>query len=167
MNRIPSPPERAEVDEYTVAEISVCVTESKAGGGPSQVFRFGYTKGMTPYIVRSHNLKSVLEVLVPDPKYNDNQTHADGPESFFFDSARIVWVRQKVWDPAIHEATEEVTDGDNAGRESEREGEENPEGTRDILLHASGDYLREERDTRRDSLCGRMLRWGRDKGWFK
>lgn len=167
MNRIPPPPERSEVDAYNVAEISVCVAESKAGVGPSQVFNFTYTKGMKPYLVRNHNLKKVLEVLVPEPKYNDNQSHADGPESFFFDSARVVWVRQKVWDPAVHEVTEEDTDGDDTGRESKNEGEENPEGTRGVLLLPSRHDLWAKRCTRCDSLCGRMLRWGRDKGWFK
>ena len=166
MNRIPPPPERNEVDAYNVAEISVCVAESKAGIGPSQVFNFTYTRGMKPYIVRSHNLKSVLEVLVPEPKYNDDQSHADGPESFFFDHARIVWVRQKVWDPAIHEATEEDTDGDDAGRESKGEGEENPEGARSVLLHATRDHIWPERDTRLHSLCARIVHWGRDKGWI-
>lgn len=165
MNRIPPPPERPEVDSYHVAEISVCVTESKAGGGPSQVFTFNYTRGMVPYIVRSHNLKSVLEILVPDPKYSDNQTHADGPESFFFDNARIVWVRQKLWDPAIHEATEEDTDGDDTGRESEGESKEALDETRSVLLHATRDDIWPERDTRLHSLCARLIRWSRDKGW--
>lgn len=167
MNRIPPPPERAEVEHYSVAEISICVTESRAGTGHSHVFNFNYTRGMKPYIVRSHNLKSVLEILAPNPKPADDREHASGPESYFFDNARIVWVRQKVWDPAIHEATEEDTDGDDAGRESKGEGEENPEGARSILLHAPREHIWPERDTRLHSLCARIVHWGRDKGWIQ
>ena len=167
MNRIPPPPERSEVDAYNVAEISVCVTESKAGVGPSQVFNFNYTRGMKPYIVRSHNLKLVLEVLVSEPKHNDNQTHAPGPESYFFDYARIVWLRQKVWDPAIHEVTEEDIDGDDTGRESEEGSKEALDETRSVLLHATRDHIWSEWDTRLHSLCARIVHWGRDKGWIQ
>ena len=164
MNRIPSPPERSEVDAYNVAEISVCVTESKAGVGPSQVFNFNYTRGMKPYIVRSHNLKSVLEVLVTAPKYNDDQSHADGPESFFFDHARVVWVRQKVWDPAIHEVAEEDTDGDDTGRESEGESKEALDTEGCVLVHANGDSdLHEKWSSRFSRMLSQCIHWYRDK----
>ena len=164
MNRIPPPPERSEVDSYLVAEISVCVVESKAGGGPSQVFNFNYTKGMKPYIVRSHNLKLVLEVLVPEPKHNDNQTHAPGPESYFFDYARIVWLRQKVWDPAIHEVTEEDIDGDDTGRESEGESKEALDTEGRVLVHANGDSdLHEKWSSRFSRMLSQCIHWYRDK----
>lgn len=166
MNRIPPPPERPAVDEYGVAEISVCVTDSAQHTGRPQVFNFNYTNGMGPYIVRKYNREHVLEILVPVPKHTDDRSHASGPESYFFDNARIVWVRQIVWDPALHEPTEENTDGDDTGRESERESEEGSEESRSVLLHAERDHLWTERDTGLHSLCARVFHWGRDKGWF-
>ena len=167
MNRIPPPPEQAEVEEYNVAEISICAAESKAGTGHTHVFNFNYTRGMEPYIVRRHNLRHVLEIVANAPKHNDDRQHAPGPESYFFDNARIVWVRQKLWDPAIHEVTEEDTDGDDTGRESEGESKEALDETRSVFLHATRDHIWSERDTRLRSLCARIVRWSRDKGWIQ
>ena len=164
MNRIPPPPERPATEEYHVAEISICATESRAGTGHSHVFNFNYTRGMKPYIVRSHNLKSVLEVLAPNPKPADDREHAPGPESYFFDCARVVWVRQKVWDPAIHEVTEEDTDGDDTGRESEGESEEALDTEGCVLVHANGDSdLHEEWSSRFFRMLSQCIHWYRNK----
>ena len=157
-NKIPSPPDDLfQPEEYEVAEFSICIRRGTDETASACVFNFGYNRGMPPYIVRKHKRNGAVEVYVPAPV--DADSRAPGPESYFFNNAHIIWARQKLWDPAIHSAIEENTDGVDTRRESEGEDKETPETEERLLLHAPRYYIWKEWSTRFHSMCERFFSW--------
>lgn len=157
-NKIPPPSDDMfKPIEYEVAEFSICIRRDTDDITPVSIFNFKYTRGMPPYIVRKHKRENVVEVYIPAPVAADGE--APGPESYFFNNAHIVWAKQKLWDPDIHSAIEENTDGVDTRRESEGEDKETPETEERLLLHAPRYYIWKEWSTRFHSMCERFFSW--------